>query len=485
MAAPALPPGLVAFCAEHGIDASIYSRELPRYVRLNPRVPCTAEALAGQLGPLRRTCVPGVLRRADTSLPLAASAAYRAGQVGRALHVGRAVVLMRVVRMRTQVYGIDLSSAIACCALDASPGHAVLDLCCAPGAKLTLLADMVDLPPGSGGPGARRGTVTGVDIHADRLQTCRGLLRKYRVDNAHMVLCDGRTFSDGPRRALNLRCNIDYRLPDAMPARLARAVRKRAKKRPRQGQQPQQGEEQEQRTADARAAEGGSAAAGNDEPGEDGGDEQDTEAEPHGAPSTAAEAVSATAETPASAGASATPSALPTELYDRVLVDAECTHDGSILHMQKFEQNWGWDAFETRVLDPQRVAELGSLQRALLANGFRLLRPGGVLVYSTCSFSAQQNEDVVAWLLQREPAAELEPLGVAGCIPAGGDAAAATAATAAAAPMSTTAATTTDASVVHYTPGRLPHTARFDPVVSETSAFFLARIRKRAPPVAQ
>lgn len=41
-------------------------------------------------------------------------------------------------------------------------------------------------------------------------------------------------------------------------------------------------------------------------------------------------------------------------------------------------------------------------------NGFRLLRPGGVLVYSTCSLMQAQNEDVVQHLLDNEPAATMD-----------------------------------------------------------------------------
>ena len=47
-----------------------------------------------------------------------------------------------------------------------------------------------------------------------------------------------------------------------------------------------------------------------------------------------------------------------------------------------------------------RLAGLRDLQRALLLNGFRMLRGDGLLVYSTCSFARAQNEDVVEWLLR-------------------------------------------------------------------------------------
>ena len=132
-------------------------------------------------------------------------------------------------------------------------------------------------------------------------------------------------------------------------------------------------------------------------------------------------------------------------LYDKVLVDAECTHDGSIKHLAKFE-SWGWESFERRFLQPERIAMLQALQLRLLRNGFRLLRPGGALVYSTCSFARAQNELVVEALLRDELSARLLPM-----------------------------------SALEQAPcriGSLPHTLRFDPCTSQTSALFVARIGK-------
>ena len=45
----------------------------------------------------------------------------------------------------------------------------------------------------------------------------------------------------------------------------------------------------------------------------------------------------------------------------QVLVDAECTHDGSIKHIQKFER-WGWKTLQRRVLDAERTDSLTVLQ---------------------------------------------------------------------------------------------------------------------------
>lgn len=52
------------------------------------------------------------------------------------------------------VYGIDASSGAAVAALDPRPGDAVIDLCCAPGAKLAMIADRMQ----------RQGSLTGVDV---------------------------------------------------------------------------------------------------------------------------------------------------------------------------------------------------------------------------------------------------------------------------------------------------------------------------------
>ena len=44
---------------------------------------------------------------------------------------------------------------------------------------------------------------------------------------------------------------------------------------------------------------------------------------------------------------------------------------------------------------------MGHKQRGLLLSASRLLKPGGVLVYSTCTFAPEENEGVVDWLLRK------------------------------------------------------------------------------------
>jgi 16S rRNA C967 or C1407 C5-methylase (RsmB/RsmF family) len=131
--------------------------------------------------------------------------------------------------------------------------------------------------------------------------------------------------------------------------------------------------------------------------------------------------------------------------YNKVLVDAECTHDGSLKHITKYEQ-WGWETFEKRFLNEERIASITSLQLSLLSNGFRLLDPGGTLIYSTCSFTKDQNEGVVERFLATHGDAELQEVEAARQWPCKA--------------------------------GGLPHTLRFDPVASNTSGLFLAKVKK-------
>lgn len=85
--------------------------------------------------------------------------------------------------------------------------------------------------------------------------------------------------------------------------------------------------------------------------------------------------------------------------YDKVLVDAQCTHDGSIKHIQKHAKN-SWKGFDLSQFEEANLEELYSLQYRLLENGFRMLKEGGVLIYSTCSLSPAQNETITDKFLE-------------------------------------------------------------------------------------
>jgi 16S rRNA (cytosine1407-C5)-methyltransferase len=76
--------------------------------------------------------------------------------------------------------------------------------------------------------------------------------------------------------------------------------------------------------------------------------------------------------------------------FDRILVDAPCSSES------------GFDANEPRTYgfwSTKRVNECRRRQKMLLYSGLRCLKVGGVLVYSTCTFSPEENESVVAHVL--------------------------------------------------------------------------------------
>jgi len=98
------------------------------------------------------------------------------------------------------------------------------------------------------------------------------------------------------------------------------------------------------------------------------------------------------------------------EAFDRVLVDAECSHDGSLKHIEKYKTQWGMDTLSERMPWLDNEEELTDLQNRLLTNGFNQLKVDGVLIYSTCSFSRQQNEDIVTRFVHAHDDCMLEPL---------------------------------------------------------------------------
>ncbi|RJO68323.1 rRNA small subunit methyltransferase B [Nocardia panacis] len=84
--------------------------------------------------------------------------------------------------------------------------------------------------------------------------------------------------------------------------------------------------------------------------------------------------------------------------YDRILVDAPCTGLGAL--RRRPEARWR--------RTPADVADLVRLQRELLSAAWDLLRPGGVLLYSTCSPHLAETVSVVADAVRRTGAEELD-----------------------------------------------------------------------------
>ncbi len=86
-------------------------------------------------------------------------------------------------------------------------------------------------------------------------------------------------------------------------------------------------------------------------------------------------------------------------VFDRVLVDAPCSGEGTLRRRggRAPNQSRSFLGYVTRT------------QRELLEKAIRLTRPGGTVMYVTCTFSPEENEAVVSEVLRRHPV-ELEPL---------------------------------------------------------------------------
>jgi 16S rRNA (cytosine967-C5)-methyltransferase len=82
----------------------------------------------------------------------------------------------------------------------------------------------------------------------------------------------------------------------------------------------------------------------------------------------------------------------PPQTFDRVLVDAPCSGTGTLRHNP--EIRWRISAEDIKSLSEQ--------QKKFLCNAAAVVRPGGRLVYSTCSVEVEENEEVVQEFLEQD-----------------------------------------------------------------------------------
>ena len=82
--------------------------------------------------------------------------------------------------------------------------------------------------------------------------------------------------------------------------------------------------------------------------------------------------------------------------FDRVIVDAPCSGEGMFRKSEEAREDWS----------PENVALCAERQQEILAAADRLLKPGGILAYSTCTFSPEEDEQTVeAFLSAKAPGA--------------------------------------------------------------------------------
>lgn len=362
-----LPQVLLEHCQQDGIDPATYA-----------------------LPALEAACRPLHLRlRGSCSLAQVAVAAGAGSTVHPVQHLPHCAVVHAADTTVSKwelfrsggVYPMNAASVAAVAALHLGPGQQALELCCAPGGKLIAMADAMHM----------QGGVTGVDLSADRLAVACRLLQRHGVVRrgvhqagwrCRVLLGDATRITVPPRLPLDA---VGFAAPDCtaltrLPTHNSSARGQKRARTPPSDTQARVGVPPYKVLIDS-AVENriknkslhGPLVQGND--------------------------------THAHADSSSSP---PAHLFDAVLVDAECSHDGSLPHMLKLAKQH-WQGLGITTLQKDRVAALPALQGALLRRGWAHLAPGGRLVYSTCSLGRAQNEGVIGAFLQSHPDALVVP----------------------------------------------------------------------------
>jgi NOL1/NOP2/sun family putative RNA methylase len=134
------------------------------------------------------------------------------------------------------------------------------------------------------------------------------------------------------------------------------------------------------------------------------------------------------------------------ETFDRVLVDVPCSLEGMIRKDQDALVRWS----------ESNIIRLSMLQKSLLISAFKSLKPGGILVYSTCTLAPEENEAVVSFLLERYEHACVETFTLDGLV--------------------------TRPGITNWQRSRfhpdISKTIRVFPQDNDTESFFIAKIRK-------
>ena len=98
-----------------------------------------------------------------------------------------------------------------------------------------------------------------------------------------------------------------------------------------------------------------------------------------------------------------------TGCFDRVLIDAPCSGEGMFRKEEAAVTDWSEETVEM----------CARRQREILHSGAALLRPGGRLVYSTCTFAPQENEQMIEAFLENHPDFKRKSLDAPWFTPAG------------------------------------------------------------------
>uniref|UniRef100_A0A6B2L3Y9 SAM-dependent MTase RsmB/NOP-type domain-containing protein n=1 Tax=Arcella intermedia TaxID=1963864 RepID=A0A6B2L3Y9_9EUKA len=408
-------------------------KTLNRFFRLNPKKEISKEQLCKEFGISSLDPIPWMPQ--FYSIPyhfkLSSLAAYKEGCI----------------------YGMDVSSGAVVKALAPEPGDNILDLCCAPGAKLSFMMDEMN----------HTGTITGVDISESRLSTCRTICKKYGVTNVRLFACDASSFNilapDLNAEPIRKKRRVNYDSNQSISITNSNSNSNQSTTELSVSNSSIQKIESIQNSDTNESTPTNSSLP----------ESQSTT----NTPITTSNSIQSIDPATPSISSAQNPKCnqkkkkkkkkkrhlddLPnlffcnnwkmrsssSFLYDKVLVDAPCTLDASVRHILQFNKvGWNKNQFSTDISN-----NITQIQKRILLNGFNLLKSGGTLVYATCSFCKNQNEDVIEWLLNTEKSASVVPITSLASSPA--------------------------------TPGTIPSTLRFLPIHTNTSGIFIAKIQKK------
>jgi 16S rRNA (cytosine1407-C5)-methyltransferase len=81
------------------------------------------------------------------------------------------------------------------------------------------------------------------------------------------------------------------------------------------------------------------------------------------------------------------------EYFDKVLLDAPCSLEGTFCTLKPESYSY-WSE--------KKIKQFSKLQKWLLRSAVSATKPGGTIVYSTCTISPEENEEVIDWILEKE-----------------------------------------------------------------------------------
>ena len=88
------------------------------------------------------------------------------------------------------------------------------------------------------------------------------------------------------------------------------------------------------------------------------------------------------------------------QFFDKIVVDAPCSGEGMFRKDHAATKYWHKDY----------PNECAARQKLILADAMKMLKQGGTLVYSTCTFAPEEDEQIITWLLNEYPYLELVPI---------------------------------------------------------------------------